>query len=423
MKKIILNITLFASIFVLINACGKEKFDGPDTDGCVIETPTGTAITIQELKNKSTGEITEDLYIEGTVTADDKSGNFYKKIHLQDSTAAIAVNIDRTNFYSLFPEGRNVYVSLKGLHLNNSKEVVANAAGDRILSAEVDKYLKRGACFKTVKADTVSISDLNDSYLYKLVTIAGVEVVNAPSGITYANAVTKQTENLNVSDCSHSLILRNSGYAKFAADTVPTGNGYITGIYSKFNSDQQIFIRNTEDMNLTGARCDGNAGGGGTGSSYLSKDFEDNNLTSGGWTTQQVTGSTNWVVGTYGGKYYAEASNYNAGSNTAAEVWLISPAIDLSASTTPILNFRSAYKYTGPTLEVFVSTDYSGSGNPTTATWTALSPTLSPGNFTWTDSGDLPLPQSATTYVAFKYTGTNSNGSKWEVDNILVKES
>lgn len=420
MKKIILNITLFASIFVLINACGKEKFDGRE-DGCIIENPTGTVITIQELKNKNIGEITDDLYIKGIVTADDKSGNFYKKIHLQDSTAAIAVNIDRSKFYSLFPEGRNVYVNLKGLFLSYSKELVANAAGDRILNAEVDKYLKRGACFKTVTSDTVSISDLNDSYLHKLVTIKNVQVVNDTSGVTYANVVTQETENLDISDCSQSMILRSSGFAEFAADTVPTGKGYITGIYNKYKNYQQIFIRDLKDVNLTGTRCTGSSGGG-TGNNYLSKDFDDNSLTSGGWTTQQVTGTVDWAVGTFSNKYYAVISNYNAGSNSATEAWLISPAIDLSASTTPILNFRSAYKYTGPTLEVFVSTDYSGSGNPTTATWTALSPALSPGNFTWTDSGDLPLPQSATTYVAFKYTGTNSNGSKWEVDNILVKE-
>ncbi|MGZ4037420.1 MAG: choice-of-anchor J domain-containing protein, partial [Bacteroidia bacterium] len=62
------------------------------------------------------------------------------------------------------------------------------------------------------------------------------------------------------------------------------------------------------------------------------------------------------------------------------------------------------------------------SGNPTTATWTTLSPTLSSGSWNWTNSGTVSLAsfKSANTRIAFKYSGTSSAGSTWEVDNISV---
>lgn len=162
---------------------------------------------------------------------------------------------------------------------------------------------------------------------------------------------------------------------------------------------------------------------------YLpSKDFEDQSVTSGGWTTQIVVGSDDWGTDDagsgQGGTYYGKISNYNGSGNDAAEAWLISPAVDLSGATNPVLTFKSAYNYAGDALEVKVSTDYTGSGAPGTATWTDLSPTLSSGSFSWTPSGnvDLSTYNGQTLYVAFKYTGSASDGSTWEVDDIKVDE-
>lgn len=427
MKKLILNFALLTGVLLLLNACVKDKYDGPDV-GCVIEAPTeGTKISVQDLFDNYSGAITEDIYLEGTVIADDASGNFYKKIIIQDETNGIAINIDRTSFYSLFPIGRNVYVKLKGLYLDTYGEIQGNANRDRILNAAVDNHIKRGACFQDLVSDTVALSDLNSSYVNKLVTILGVEFTNGANGITFADAVGQSTVNLDLTDCSSTILVRTSGYAKFAGDTVPSGNGSITGVFNIFNSDKQLFIRNPNDVNFTEARCDGNTGGGGGGGagSFLYKDFDDNSLTSGGWTTFQESGTVNWEVGNFNSYYYGNISNYdfNTTSNSATEAWLISPSVDLSTSTTPILNFRNAYKYNGDPLEVFVSTDYT-SGNPTAATWTALTYTASPGNFTWVDSDDILLSayKTANVHIAFKYTGTNSDGANWEVDEINIKE-
>lgn len=420
MKKQILQIVLLSGFLILLNACIKDKYDGP-ADGCVIETPTsGTKITIQEVFDNYNGSITEDVYIEGTVIADDASGNFYKKIIIQDETNGIAINIDRTSFYSLFPIGRNVYVKLNGLFLDNYNEIQGNPAGDRILNAQVDNHILRGACFQVEKPDTVAISDLNASYQNKLVTIMGVEFKKGADGVTYADAIGQATVNLDLTDCSTTIIVRNSGFAKFAGDTVPEGNGSITGVFSIFGSTKQFFIRSTKDVNFTEPRCDG---GGSTGSNYLSKNFDDNSLTSGGWTSYQSSGTINWTVASFNSYYYAYITNFVGGVNSATEAWLISPSVDLSASTTPILNFRTAYKYAGDILGIKVSTNYT-SGNPAAATWVDLSATLSAGNFVWADSGDVLLSayKTSNVHVAFVYKGTNSNGASWEVDDVKIKE-
>ena len=40
----------------------------------------------------------------------------------------------------------------------------------------------------------------------------------------------------------NSRVVRNSGYASFAADQLPSGNGTFIGILSKFNSDYQFLL-------------------------------------------------------------------------------------------------------------------------------------------------------------------------------------
>ncbi|MFN7119137.1 MAG: DUF5689 domain-containing protein, partial [Saprospiraceae bacterium] len=59
------------------------------------------------------------------------------------------------------------------------------------------------------------------------------------------------------------ILLRTSGYATFAGEKVPEGNGSIVAIYSVFGRDKQLFIRELSDISLTAMRC--TSGGGSSG--------------------------------------------------------------------------------------------------------------------------------------------------------------
>lgn len=150
------------------------------------------------------------------------------------------------------------------------------------------------------------------------------------------------------------------------------------------------------------------------------------------WITYSKTGSQTWQLDTQYGNpgSCAKISGYSGGTNNANEDWLISPAQNFSAISSAKLDFDNAYKFTGAPIEVYVSNNYSGSGNPEAAgvSWTKINGAiLSPGNFTYVNSGPLDISAftgagNETVYIAFKYKSTSSDGSTWELDNINVTE-
>lgn len=146
------------------------------------------------------------------------------------------------------------------------------------------------------------------------------------------------------------------------------------------------------------------------------------------WSQFIEAGTETWEGRSYGGNTYAQFSAYN--SDEASNIaWLITPVIDLSEYSEVLLNFKSKDGYNnGDPLEVYISTDYSGSGDPTSSDWVNLNPTLSTGNSggyasSWVESGDINLDDytGGTVYIAFKYTGGDGSvTTTMQIDDVTV---
>ena len=139
-----------------------------------------------------------------------------------------------------------------------------------------------------------------------------------------------------------------------------------------------------------------------------------------GWTFVDVEGEMSWSVAQYGGNHYAYANGYNHGANID---WCISPAFDLSNISNAVLTFRTATKFTGPTIEVYFSSNYDGVNPNTPGTvWDTLTGfALSQGNYEWVESGPVSLNyNNPNCYIAFKYTSTDTEAAAWEVDDIML---
>ena len=84
----------------------------------------------------------------------------------------------------------------------------------------------------------------------------------------------------------------------------------------------------------------------------FNKDFNDQDIASGGWSNQLVSGPENcfWDI-FVSANSAARVTNYANGENQACESWLISPSVNLS-NTNPFLSFNSSYNFNGEPLVV-----------------------------------------------------------------------
>ena len=405
---------------IFIVACERD-FDMPP----IVEITAGQVINLVQLRAMHTGSditITDTLSVYAVVTMDETSGNLYKEAYVQDGSASMYLRF--TSSSGLY-EGDSIRIDLQGTTLKRYNQMLQLDS----LDADLNIFKQETQLSTISEVTTLAEIALNgNAFQAKLVQIENVEFICDDLNNSFADEVNQESLNRYLQDeIGNQLIVRTSGYSNFANQIIPSGNGTVTAIVSQYNDDVQLLLRRPSEAQLINDRiddCDGTGGGNGNGDIILSKNFDDNSVTSGGWITQLVSGPSNCDWGIYeGSNSAAKASNYLDGVNSACESWLISPAVDLSA-TSPVLSFRNTYNFGGDPLQLLISTDYSGSGDPNSATWTDMTTQVqwSSGGFEWVSSGDINLSNytQANVYIAYKYLGSNSDGSTWEIDDVQI---
>jgi hypothetical protein len=113
-------------------------------------------------------------------------------------------------------------------------------------------------------------------------------------------------------------------------------------------------------------------------------------------------------------------------TNILNEDWFISPSFDLTATTFPLLSFWSRNAFNGAPLQLKVSTDYPGTGDPRNFTWTDVDgrfPAQASNTWTLTQNINLTAYKSTATYFAFVYNSSADDGARWTLDDITVTNS
>lgn len=429
---------LFSVLALTTVSCVDLKFDEPPAGGEPVDIIPNA--TIQDLKAYHVpGQyvtIPDSLVIRAVVVADDRSGNFYKTLIIQDETAGIELKVNSIGLYNQFPIGREIFVRCKDLIISDFSGLIQLGGGTYLDDGDVrlggieetliERFLVPGRTNQEPAPLERTIQSLSLSDLSRLIRLDEVQFAESSASQTYADPVTQFSVNRTLEDCQkRTIILRSSGYADFAGARTPSGKGTITAVVGVFGGSLQLFIRDTTDVVMEDPRC-GAPGPGGL--DELNETFEsvgnqqDVNLA--GWLNIAPKGTRIWRGRTFDSNTYAQATAF--GDNAAEmETWLITPAINLSTPKT--LEFRSAinvWVHNGGSA--LVSTDFDGS-NPATATWNALPATLAGqgnANYAWVPSGTLDLPVVAGKgYIAFRYTGSGPGGqtTSFIIDDVVVK--
>lgn len=368
------GIILLASLFVI--SC-ERKFTDPPPLG---EPDVVANISIKDVKARYTSgapvAITDDAIIEGVVSCDDKSGNYYQQIAIQDSTGGVLLRLGSFNLYNYYPVGRKVYVKLKGLYLGQYNGTLQfgggidsayiNQGGVTLLAANlIDKHIIKGALNQPLVPKVVAVSqlttNLQDRYVSTLIKLVGYEFASSERSKNYADDA--QSGNRIIQDCSNltanRITLRTSNYCNFATLPVAQGNGEIIAVYSFFGSTKQLTIRDTTDVRFTNPRCPTASGDGQISLTTSPLTFSFDNLSTAGLPAGVYVkeGASNSYIGNEGFVYQSNFNNGTAWNQISAGFKNFASATGLTstastsvqaASTNRALGYRQTGSFGDP---------------------------------------------------------------------------
>lgn len=262
----------FAVLVCGFAACVDREFDEPPVGGLTDLQPN---TTIEELKAMhSLGSdptlITESLLIEGVVAADDESGNFFRQIAIQDATGGIILRLNATGLFNDYPVGTRLIVDCQGLYigdfnnlyqLNGSPDsgIEENLIAEHIFVAELGLTVQPTVVTIDALQNPATLNDL----LATLVQFENVQFIDANTEVPYADVANRQSVNLTLTDCDgNEIIVRTSGFADFANELSPAGNGSLSAILTVFGNTRQLVLRDLSDVQMSGQRCGGGTTGG-----------------------------------------------------------------------------------------------------------------------------------------------------------------
>lgn len=444
MKKI--KFIALAFLALTLGSCMGDGYADPDLTEKVPAAPYGNnslreknVISIADLKtqfatiiNSDNGfkQIEKDMMIKAVVTGNDVSGNIYNQVSVQDASGAIIIAINGSGLSGYLPVGQEILVNLKGLYIGSYKKLpqiggvntklsdgsLGMGKIERAIWNEHFKILNPGeADASTVVPEEFDLTKLTDAAYMdanvgKLMTLKKVKFASANGTNVWAPDDTNTSLELIDAETgkrisSSDLVVRNSGYSKFANEVVPQGVFDITGIFTRFGDTWQIVLRNTDDLKSVVL-------------AYISEPFD---ASQGNFTIDNIKLADGvefvwkWASAAYGMK----ASGYVNGSKQELQSRLKSPAIDLKSAKSAKLMFDQAINFASDMKQeckVQISTDGK--------TWTDLDVQGYPTENSWTfvsSTADLTKYCGKTIYIGFLYSSTPTSAPTWEVKNFAVK--
>lgn len=444
MKKI--KFIALAFLALTLGSCMGDGYADPDLTTKVPAAPYGNnslreknVISIADLKtqfatiiNSDNGYklIEKDMMIKAVVTGNDVSGNIYNQVSVQDASGAIIIAINGSGLSGYLPVGQEILVNLKGLYIGSYKKLpqiggvntklsdgsLGMGKIERAIWNEHFKILNPGeADASTVVPEEFDLTKLTDpaymdANVGKLMTLKKVKFASANGTNVWAPDDTNTSLELIDAETgkkisSSNLVVRNSGYSKFANEVVPQGVFDITGIFTRYNNTWQIVLRSTDDLKPVVL-------------AYLSEPFD---ASQGNFTIDNIKLADGvefvwkWASAAYGMK----ASGYVNGSKQELQSRLKSPAIDLKSAKSAKLMFDQAINFASDMKQeckVQISTDGK--------TWTDLDVQGYPTENSWTfvsSTADLTKYCGKTIYIGFLYSSSPTSAPTWEVKNFAVK--
>ncbi|MBW1297977.1 DUF5689 domain-containing protein [Aquimarina litoralis] len=457
-----INLKKLISILVLavtVTACVQDDdfktpaldIDDPNIDQNQIAELSGILGEIAQANGDAVNFEDSDKFITGYVVSSDRAGNFFEEIVIQDRaenpTAGIRVLIDVNPLFTSYEFGRKVFIKLEGLSagIENGVATLGVLSGDeveQIPSFSQEEVIIRSSEVADITPLEITFEEFSDDLTNLFVKINNVQFnrndVLGDDPLTFAGEPSDEFDgerNLESCDTGATAVLSTSTFADFKSLALPTQQGSFEGVLTKnffgdtfnlvLNDVTGLVFDNEVRCDPNVLECDGTSGGA---TVIFEEDFTGlsiSDLENAGWLNVNTTGgSLDYVVGSFSGNQYAQISGFNSGENPF-EVWLVTPEIDLTATTAEEISFEIQSNFdNGNILTAFITDNFTG--DVTTTEWSRLDatiPTGPSGGFGDFESvGPVNIScVDGNVRIAFRYAGSDPGPTtRYHIDNIEI---
>lgn len=198
------------------------------------------------------------ILIKGRVISSDAAGNVYKKLVIQDETAAVTFSINANSMNNKFRRGQEIVVDITGMTIGKYAGLQQFGAPDdsEIYGHQTTfmayefflEHVQMNGLPNLAEIDTITVRDFSElsggpevirKWQSQLVRFNNCSFVNGGLA-TFAEDKVTVSQTLNVQ--GGSIDVRTSGYSNFYADVLPEGNGDVVALLEYFNSAYQLTL-------------------------------------------------------------------------------------------------------------------------------------------------------------------------------------
>ncbi|GAA3516266.1 hypothetical protein GCM10022393_32860 [Aquimarina addita] len=226
----------------------------------------------------------------------------------------------------------------------------------------------------------------------------------------------------NVGILNYDIYIDNS-YNSTTSNTLYT----ITGLSSETTYDINVLARDTSGN--TSELSEVIQGTTTVNNIIFEEDFNDCTTVGDSFFAFNEASDKNWVCEDSFGQDDTGSYQMNGfREDVASRDWLISVnSYDFDATNTELLSLYLDYRFGSTPLELIYSSDYTGSGDPSIATWTNVPNISIPTDFSDSEEKEIFFDQvdvssiTGTVYVAFRYY-SNGSPTRWTIDSFKLIE-
>lgn len=262
---------VLAVYVLLLPACGYNDFNSYAPPAAVPLVPNTDIAELQYYYGTGSKKVYDDVIISGYVTANDKSGNFYRVFMLEDHTGGIEVKAGIDRLHNNYAVGAQVSVKARGLNIgsyNGVLEIGLEPEPGSIYETDyfghkmvLDKYAVLSGGYNKPVPEQYSIHELDEKLCGRLVRINGLKfvkngLIGSDEDITWA--VPKSVPGSNPETGyrvfedhgGETVAVVTSGYAGFAGEVIPSSMVSLTGILSfgKTDTGSKTFMLKLRDI-------------------------------------------------------------------------------------------------------------------------------------------------------------------------------